>query len=300
MEEMFAQCLTLLPNWGHLALLSLPVLCLLAAALLPFPVFFGLVCGQRGRKGMHERCAGQLGGLACLLGWICLICLAISLVWCTFVRPQMQDMPTLIRYSLNYGAAILAVGLVLVSLARLFREGLRQKTVLHVLLWLVAGLVLVCMLFVGLLGGLVFVQDSVEFGQCPMDAVNTRFIVTFVLLLAFGLAAAGCLGLIWLLLRRNIDDYGRDYYGFAAKWCARWAAVGGWAAAAVGVLLGIASDSTGTGAVGMGFFLVPLLAASIVWTTVSASSMPMRHKIGMVACIFLLALSLAGAGMSFV
>ncbi len=38
-------------------------------------------------------------------------------------------------------------------------------------------------------------------------------------------AAAGGLGLIWLVLRRGRDDWGRDYYAFAMRLTARWTAL---------------------------------------------------------------------------
>lgn len=51
-------------------------------------------------------------------------------------------------------------------------------------------------------------------------------------LLATALALAGAggggVGLIWLLVRRQADDFGRDYYVFAARTCARRAALGAW------------------------------------------------------------------------
>lgn len=38
-------------------------------------------------------------------------------------------------------------------------------------------------------------------------------------------AAAGGVGLIWLILRRERDDWGRDYYAFAMRLAARWTAL---------------------------------------------------------------------------
>jgi len=37
------------------------------------------------------------------------------------------------------------------------------------------------------------------------------------------MACAGSLGLIYLLIRREKDDFGRDYYNFAVRQCAKWA-----------------------------------------------------------------------------
>lgn len=43
----------------------------------------------------------------------------------------------------------------------------------------------------------------------------------------YGPGLAGGMSLLWLLIRRNRDDFGRDYYGFAARVCASFAAAGG-------------------------------------------------------------------------
>lgn len=42
-----------------------------------------------------------------------------------------------------------------------------------------------------------------------------------------GPALAGGMSLVWLLIRRQKDDFGRDYYNFAARACASFAAGGG-------------------------------------------------------------------------
>lgn len=38
-------------------------------------------------------------------------------------------------------------------------------------------------------------------------------------------AAAGGVGLVWLILRRERDDWGRDYYAFAMRLMARWSSI---------------------------------------------------------------------------
>lgn len=70
------------------------------------------------------------------------------------------------------------------------------------------------------------------------------------LVLVLGLACGGGLGLVWLLVRRKADDFGRDYYAFAARRLALRAAVPAWALLPllagwlhlVGVLLGPRPD----------------------------------------------------------
>ncbi|EPR39348.1 hypothetical protein dsx2_3401 [Desulfovibrio sp. X2] len=56
----------------------------------------------------------------------------------------------------------------------------------------------------------------------PTGAAHWPLLAQFVLLAP---AAAGALSLLWLLFRRHRDDWGRDYYTFAMRLCARWAGV---------------------------------------------------------------------------
>lgn len=115
------------------------------------------------------------------------------------------------------------------------------------------------------------------------------------------LACAGALALIWLVLRRRRDDYGRDYYVYAARACARWAA---WTAlgcaAAYGAMAGLVwTPMTGTqyaepfmvfSGAGAGLTLLGCLC----WLFIARSAAPMRHKPAMFLGVALLWLGMAG------
>ncbi len=55
----------------------------------------------------------------------------------------------------------------------------------------------------------------------PSFGANFWTIVPYILPLSFALAAG--LACVWLILRRNKDDFGRDYYAQMLPWCATWA-----------------------------------------------------------------------------
>ena len=93
------------------------------------------------------------------------------------------------------------------------------------------------------------------------------------------------LGLFWLLVRRKIDDFGRDYYVFAANWCGEWAAWGGWFSLIMaGVLCFMlqTQDLLTLENQGALLFVAALFAAlllpSVIWTVIARSATPMRHK----------------------
>ena len=105
-----------------------------------------------------------------------------------------------------------------------------------------------------------------------------------------GLATAAALCQIWLVLRRNRADYGRDYYAFAMRACARLALA---FTAAHMLCMALAFWLWGE-LVQANFLLffsllfLPLLLACLLWGIVSISAAPMRYKPAVVlACILL-------------
>lgn len=121
--------------------------------------------------------------------------------------------------------------------------------------------------------------------------------LTLLGLFLLGLAASGGFALVVQILRRGVDDYGRDYYMLAAGWCAAWAGVGG-AGLTLGcaaVLARIVSAHPGSplwvyAAVCLACALVPCLC----WFGLARSENPLRWKALMVlAALCLLALPAA-------
>ena len=116
----------------------------------------------------------------------------------------------------------------------------------------------------------------------------------FLYLLCTGFATAGCFVLPWLLFRRKSADYGRDYYAFAMRHAALWAAAGQMIAVAAG---------------GAGLYLLwqsplhtlaqpqdPLTALAAcalplcciaLWGAIVFGKTPLRHKPGAIIACFL-------------
>ncbi len=133
----------------------------------------------------------------------------------------------------------------------------------------------------------------------------------FTYVLFMGLCIAGASSLLWLLMRRNRDDYGRDYYVFAMRYGAWWAVIcavaaalshtalcvvlhGILAALQPGLVLPMPALIAGMGTLG---------AATALWLAAARSPTPLRHKPGVILAwaLLLLALclhvySLAGIG----
>ncbi len=117
------------------------------------------------------------------------------------------------------------------------------------------------------------------------------------------LAAAGALGLPFLLLRRGKDDFGRDYYQFAMRFTASWAF---WntlfqALALVWAVwtLGRWAGGTALGTPLMFFpaaALVMQLAACLLWSFVRRAENPLRAKPSVILAAVLFAFSLSAQG----
>lgn len=105
------------------------------------------------------------------------------------------------------------------------------------------------------------------------------------LLLLFSLSAAGACGLQFILMRRNKDDFGRDYYTYALKNTSKWAlfpallqfAVLGWFFM-LRVPMTAATDFTNRTVVFLYAAAALLLLAVACWTVIARSAAPLRAK----------------------
>ncbi len=103
------------------------------------------------------------------------------------------------------------------------------------------------------------------------------------LLLILSLAGAGVFGCGYVLLRRNRDDFGRDYYRFAVQLAAKWALI------SIGLIPGFAAllwlvqrwewiPSAPIGASILGLALLCQAAALALWVRLIRSEHPLRLK----------------------
>ena len=116
-----------------------------------------------------------------------------------------------------------------------------------------------------------------------------------ILWIPLSVALTAVLGLVYLVIRRNVDDFGRDYYKFTASFCANWSLVMlvlvlpalAWLTFTFLPLLDLNDPALllpGTLA-GASLFLV-----LINCLVISRSETPMRHKASMFFAVLLSAL----------
>lgn len=299
---------SLLESWGQLVLLGIPLCFFLASVILPFIVLFGLFWAHFGRRSLYERCSRQLAGLGNILNWLFLGCAAAGF----FVAYQQLEM---IQSFYLLAAAVLggllSIGTLLWTLVVLLWKTLRKAPVVHALLIIIAGSCLTFIPIGGLALGRVVIQGTVlpasTEPQVLLDLLlpelQNPFWLVAGLIHFLEAAAAGGVGLLWLLFRRHVDDFGRDYYTFAANWCADWSTYGSWLALLLlggivwflqsGGLLALEQDKILIFTAGM---FATLFIPAVLWTIIARSALPMRHKFSMVIALVLFVASLASSG----
>lgn len=294
-------------SWGPSLLFGMSACLLLAAAALPFMTVAALAAALRARRGLYDRCARQLGRLTFALAWLAVVC-AGGLI---LAKTRQAIFPPLLADAGLAAGSALAVAAVLWSLCVRAWQALRAHPAALCLLGLAGGLcaafvpalvvLLACLSLTGTdLSAFSGWQDPLLPARLAAIGSDRLFLSLLAVLVPLSAAAGGGIALVWLVLRRKRDDYGRDYYTFAARWCGKWAAAGGWIslAALAGIcrlvteeaffsdLASHAAELVGAGLIGL---------AAILWTAVAVSVAPMRHKPGMVLALFCFLAALAAA-----
>lgn len=187
------------------------------------------------KKAFYDKCALQISqtgfGLA-LLGFV-IVGGSASIV-ISRQRPELFQFPlqwdALMPYLLPYAPPLAA--LLLLTLYLCTWNALKKLRGPHIFLGLCAAVLCLAILAASFLA-LSSIQEpviSLIFWTAPLTVAQALLLdmlespalcLGLAYALAFGLAACGSLAQLWLILRRNSADYGRDYYVFAMHYCAR-------------------------------------------------------------------------------
>jgi hypothetical protein len=258
----------------------------------PIIAFFSEFMARMYKKTFMDKFAQQmtrLGLLSMTIFWVAAATLAV-LTW--------QQNPAIREWILNR-ISLLAIifgtglaGTLLFTIYFLSWKSLKKKKPLHMTL---AVLAVGCLklLFWGpvAIGRLEFTSAwQAPFESLP--AAGSPLWPLVVLWVPLSVALTAVLGLIYLVVRRNVDDFGRDYYKFTAAFCAKWCLalfflvlpVLGWLSFALLPVLDLNDPIIlfpGTLA-GAGLLLV-----MINCLVISRSETPMRHKASMFFAVLL-------------
>lgn len=281
----------MLPQWTF-ALLPLPLLVTAlfwgAPAIALVSELIGLVSG----KPFPGRAARQMSRLALgghvlfwLIAVVCAAALASHPVWrSAFVTDN--------RLLLMASAALPLFGSLALTGYDLSWKMARERKAVHFLLGCVANLPIKYGYWA--LAGL----GLLLFRNIPVDSPaflppwGSPLWPLMALWLPLSLYLAAGAGLCYLLLRRSADDWGRDYYRFAAPFLAKWHAVCG--LIVLGVLVWMYASLKGVFNLHLpqifhaGMAAAACLGLSVALSTlVAVSENPMRLKVSMTAAAFL-------------
>lgn len=264
------------------------VVCMfLAAVFLPLQAWLALWHASRKQKSAYKKLGGQIGLLGGSLS--CGLVLLGLILGTVFALNHGRLFDGFFRFGVY---AVIGLGLF-----NLFVGAWLAKTPQSKAAALVSflGMLLLLVVLTAMLRA-VFMPGFVSSGaDAPLDVAYALFapahddIVYGLYLLApfLGLGSAGAVAMLWLLVRRNKDNFGRDYYMLALRWCATWALIGSLALACVAayamwlVLLALQPSRYEVIMVFLGASIAVPFVIALVFTLIVRSSNPMRHKLTM-------------------
>lgn len=284
---------------GLMAGLMLTVL--LAAVASPLIAVVSQRLAVRHSKVFYDKCARQIATMGTMIGGVLFASAAAGTTHLAIQHPDLFEGPFRLPVFICVGA--LALGMALSTAYTLSWTPLRGNKSLHSLLGGLASVAMLAALF--LLLGLAAAMLKPGHHVAPQATTaelllavytaipDARFWFFFAQCVVGGLGAAGMFAQAYLLMRRNQDDFGRDYYKFALPYCTRWSIAplllqlipASWLAflllrphAAATPLADPAIWLWGAAAV------LPV-TASLLWLRIMRSETPLRHKASIVLAI---------------
>lgn len=258
----------------------------------PIIAFVSEIMARMYKKTFMDKFALQmtrLGLLSMAIFWVAAATLAV-LTW--------QQNPVIREWAVSrapYLAAVIGTGLTgtLLFIAYFLSwKNLKKKKSVHLTLVILA-IGCLKLLFWGptILGRLQFTSAwNSPLSGLPV-AASPLWPLT-ILWIPLSVTLTAVLGLIYLVIRRNVDDFGRDYYKFTAAFCARWCLfpsflvlpILGWLILSFLPVLDVNNPvilfpGTLTGA--------SLLLVIVNCLVISHSATPMRHKASMFFAVLL-------------
>ena len=315
---------TLQFDMNHLAFLvtvSLSLFFVLAALATPLLAAVTESAYLLHRKSFYDKCALQITQAAFCMGIFIFVTLGgIGLLYSIFtVRQEMAELAAAVAMS-GASAGLLAqlreylgptpllfllpiMGIFLLCLYWGTWSALKNYRALHHILGWAAALFMLGVLFFGLLLAANSPSPMLPafFPGNALPALLADFFSSpplplfYLSLTCTGLAAGAGLSQLWLFMRRYNDDYGRDYYTFAMRYCARMALIFTLASVLIGGALAlllyysIPPEFTQPPNIGLTLIAFGLpLSCCLLWSGIAKSENPLRHKPGAIfACVFL-------------
>ncbi|MFA9395033.1 MAG: hypothetical protein ACERJ1_10060 [Halodesulfovibrio sp.] len=281
----------------------LVIMTVLAVPSLPLISAISQSIAKSQKKSFYDKFGKQLTRMCLVFGGTTLAILALGVARYLTVDPIMLQGPYQLPLFITIGVIILA-SIVLTVYFNAWKAMRKQKSA-HITLGLVSSALLFCaVICIGMFANVLqSIEHFLPSAGTPLEiltalitAASSKAFITYIGLgLITGFALCGTFGQMYLISRREKDDFGRDYYKFAIPYAAKWA-IGGTVlqlAASFAMLaathLSVVTELITTSmfndllqnpiVMAWAFALLLPVFACILWTFIVLSATPMRRKI---------------------
>lgn len=190
----------------------------------PVIALFGELAAKTKKRVFYEKYGQQTATMGLFLLILMLVVSGSANVAAYIKLPQLYEKvlapssPLLIALY-GFGAFI-----ILSLIYFLTWKKMRNAKGLHIVLGLVSAIAAVACIVVSVAAKLTIGFSLENFPQLDIETIAMLWpMVTMYAILI--LSAAAALSCVYLIARRNRDDFGRDYYSFSLKLAARWSAI---------------------------------------------------------------------------
>lgn len=261
------------------------------------------------KKVFYDKLAQQIATLAIILYLLFIFCMGGAAVYFNSLMPWLKDWfinpasPVMMFY------ITLGIGLLGLIPYKYSWKKLKKQKPLHIMLGIIGTLGGISSIHVSTVVMKTFfsLQTANPTPAVPQVPFYTHFYILpdnaglclagIYLIMAISFAATA--GGLYLVLRRNKDNFGRDYYKFSLPVIAKWALVPTFAqlAAVIAILCYMVGPNIQLlyqnlpTAIALGTSLGLIILCCAIWIVTWKSETPMRHKIGLVLAPFFIILA---------
>ncbi len=249
----------------------------------PIIAVLGEIAAKSKKRVFYDKYGQQTGSMGRVLLLLLLVIwgAAIAIVYTRFpqIISKLTPLPTPFME-----AAIAFVIFLIFSLIHFSTwKKMRSAKGMHIALGICAALASIITIAIAVPAKLMLGQpDTISPQNVFASSMALPMAVMYTLLTVSAAAAMGC---AYLVMRRNRDDFGRDYYNFALKQAARWAfipmvgflACQGWLFAVLPNTFRVMTMETPLGYVWLAAGILGLLCL-FLWLLIARSKSPLRLK----------------------
>jgi len=247
----------------------------------PVVAVLGEIAAKTKKRVFYDKYGQQTASMGALLLLVLLLVEAAGIATIYVKYPQyvqqFTEQISNFMLPLAAGGAFLVLGLPYL----LLWKKMRNAKGLHIALGMLASMAAIAMVALVIPAKLSFTLN----GSAPNPEIGAIVLPMSIMYATMIIVSAAGLSCAWLVLRRNKDDFGRDYYNFSLPQAARWSVIPmigflgcqGWLFAVLPETMKtmvIGTPLSIVWAIGVGLALI----CAIIWLLVARSEAPLQIK----------------------